>query len=241
MYEDVFRRSEDSNPRKIYGLINRRRIWDIGGQLTRAYARCKKITDRERNQRLAPVLVVLDLDANGEHDVAPNSRLGNINPPSVGRLCYSRRPSSSVIILWSHEGTLSGLGIRRSAASGIESKDIIGSTAQFAVCNEVDIPADDWLRGLVLTSYLEDYKRRVIGVKLLFVRGNVVQLGKAEGVLQLMHAENDLLLVGFKVQWSHKGQISALSLLQSPVRDRLSQTALLTQLQGTNRMHLSTI
>jgi hypothetical protein len=239
VYEDLLRRSEGSNELKIHGLVNRRRIWKISEQIARPYIRNKMAKDEDQRRNHPPILA----DAVS----TPMRRLIAPEPAKtetstlllIKDFADLERDRPTLSVFWSSEGTLSGFGVCYKGTHRMESKESIGAKNYFAVCDDVKVGENDWVRGLILTTRSkigadenEQPERKIVGVKVLFLRGDSVQLGESNGDQRFIHAAGDLLFIGVMAQWSPEGRISKLSLLQARSSGRSLQAGQLARLQA---------
>ncbi|KAJ5084175.1 hypothetical protein NUU61_008754 [Penicillium alfredii] len=236
VYQDLLSRSQSDNQIKVEGLVNRRRVWGICDQIAAQFSDYQKAAD-DRNGRQCPILAE-----------AISTRMARLAEPEqaddetaslllIGDFPEMDHPRPTICVYWSSEGFLSGLRVRHDSDSSVNPKNVVGKNDNLTVCNEVAIKHGDWLRGLIVTTHLvmtsdknPQHQRKIVGLQLLFARGESIQLGDGNGDARLVHVKNDLL-VGLIAQWSPAGNINGISLLQCPVLGRSAQAEQLIQLQ----------
>ncbi|KAL3476931.1 hypothetical protein BJX99DRAFT_258046 [Aspergillus californicus] len=229
-YAELLERSDISSPIQIRGLVNRRRIWGVCEQFAPSYAEKKATLDENCTRSEASLLA-------GAIST-PMRRLTSIPPrtessalPLLQDLSDLQHSLPRLLIFWSRKGALSGFGTQ--AGGTLQTEDTVGSRDHFAVRDEVNIRHGDWIRGFIVTScrsHKPYSERKVVGIQVLFIYGESVQLGQRSGDARLIHVENDHLLAGLLAQWSPADLVSGLSLLQVPASGHTAHTAHTAQL-----------
>ena len=255
VYRDLLWRSKEGNPHKFYGLVNRRRIWEISTQLVNPYVENKSAKDDNQKKQKNQTILEGAISSPSWRLIWPNptnSKTSTIALVSdFATVGGDQGPTLS--FFWSKLGTLSGIGVGHGNASReTQRMETIGMEGHFAVQYKVQIPPGDWLKGFVLTSRYEDsppeagqergeYMTKVVGLKVLFYHGNAVQFGESRGNHRLIPVRRDLLVVGLMAKWTSDGKISSLSLLQaSPPVSASGHSSIAEQLARAETDELST-
>lgn len=227
VYEYLLRRSEDTFEHKIYGLVNRRRIWRICEHIAQSYILRKAAKDENERRTRSPILEGA-LSTPMPRLIWPEPA----NPKSSTALLIEevsdlQTRQITLSVFWTDNGDLSGIGVSHGSIQPVDASipnELLGARNYFARRNDIRIQDNDWVVGLTLTtrSQLKSDKpgllsRRITGLEFLFVQSDPVQLGEDIGDKRLMHVSQDCLLVGFMGQWSPAGVISKLALLHTPV------------------------
>ncbi len=230
-YADLRVRSKNGNPAQIRALVNRRRIWGVWEQLAPSYTRRKSVKDEER-RRSQGSLVTQATSTPIRRLTSPQAKTDSLALALLRSLSDLDGDLPTLSVFWTSKGALSGFGVHR------ENMDTIGSPEKFATRDEVKIGKKDWIRGFILTSRSptktgnDGARRKVVGLKVLFIHGEPIQLGQSDGDHMLIHTENDRLLVGLLAQWSPGNPISSLSLLHVPVSEGSPNAADLARAQA---------
>ncbi|KAJ4258855.1 hypothetical protein NW762_007942 [Fusarium torreyae] len=210
----------------IMGLQNRCRIWRI----------CSMILD-ECSSRLTQKTLKAKKKANAptkEGESILKGAISSLKPfltfPKQPQTTYTNiglakhlkdleKAEPIIRILWTATGELAGIGVIYSPAS--DTWRSIGSTDILASYEDVQIPKDDWLYGIIITtqavSNFTSTQRKVVGIKLTFALAEHVQLGQAQGELRLLTPKNDHFIVGFRASWAPGKPLEKLALLQHSI------------------------
>ncbi|KAL4920531.1 hypothetical protein BDW62DRAFT_198839 [Aspergillus aurantiobrunneus] len=217
IYKDLFLQSQNDNREKILGLVNRRRIWAICDQIIAAYA--SNMEAKEGRGPLPPALV----EASTTKMAAlmwpepAGTEMGML--PLLKNFEDLNHSRPVVSVFWTHERILSGFKVSYVDQFGAETKQTVGNQERFAASDDVRIKQHDWIRGFVVTVHGENYDedpphKNVVGIKVLFLHGEPVQLGESRGDQQLIHTTPGHFPAGIMAQWSNDGKISHFCMLQ---------------------------
>ncbi|KAL4803115.1 hypothetical protein BDV18DRAFT_153807 [Aspergillus unguis] len=231
-YADLRARSKNGNPEQILALVNRRRIWGVCEQLAPSYTRRKAVKDEER-RRSQGSLVTRATSTPIRRLTSPQAKTESLALGLLRSLADLEGDPPALSVFWTSKGALSGFGVHRG------NMDTVGSPEKFAKRDDVEIEKSDWIRGFILTSRSsatgagsDEARRKVVGLKVLFIHGEPIQLGQSDGDHLLIHTESNSLLVGLLAQWSSGKPISGLSLLHVPVSQGSPHAAALAQAQA---------
>lgn len=237
IYIDLESMCRPGSTRSIDVLVNRRRIWKTCEQVATSYAsnRAVKSSGSERDQDSILANAVTTMMQPLAWPVP--ARFDTFSLPFIEQISDIEHNRPTLSVFWSNEGTLSGLGVRDNHEKSTEPRETIGQKDCLASRNDVEIAQDDWIIGFVLVFRGEHrgmgvVEKRIVGMRILFLGGNVVQCGESTGDLKLFHAQDNLLIIGIMAHVSFEGQISALSLLQSSVSNSSPYAARLARHQS---------
>ncbi|OJJ03998.1 hypothetical protein ASPVEDRAFT_764138 [Aspergillus versicolor CBS 583.65] len=225
-YADLRARSQNGNPAQILALVNRKRIWGVCEQFGPSYARRKAVKDEER-RRSQGSLLTQATSTPIRRLTSPQAKIDSLALALLRSLSDLDQDPPILSVYWTKKGALSGFGVQRA------NMDTIGSPEKFAVRDEVKIQKNDWIRGFIVTSTEigDSERRKVVGLKVLFIHGEPIQLGQSNGDHILIHTESDRLLAGLFAEWSPGNPISGLSLLHVPVSKGAPHAAELVRAQ----------
>ncbi|KAF4959608.1 hypothetical protein FSARC_10694 [Fusarium sarcochroum] len=217
------------------GLQNRSRIWGICSGVMNEYLSRKQQHDREheeewdilRDARSSPMPTLT-------FPKQQNTTITNIG--LITDLSESEYARPTILTSWTDENGLVGLAVESYATHGSQqsgTKNMDGNIENF------EIPQDDWLSGIVITSRsvskqadATDPERKVVGLQLLFVRRDPFQFGSSHGDLRILQVEPGQFIVGFTAAWANGKPLEKLAILQQPIakpplsgRERLTSTS----------------
>ncbi|KAF9765115.1 hypothetical protein IL306_002648, partial [Fusarium sp. DS 682] len=205
------------------GLQNRSRVWIICSEITKDYLdRTKKLYASLHSK--APILTGAE--------TTPMSLLvvPECMKPDMGSISLVRdfshisNAKPIITIYWTNSGDLAGIGTRHAEA---DTTQVIGSEDSFARSENVQLQNGDWLAAVVTVSRDGPIKRpggddsprdrKVVGLKLLFLRTPPVQLGQTEGDLRILEPCQGHFVVGFNGSWSRDGSLEKLAILYQSI------------------------
>ncbi|CAM1505971.1 Fc.00g116080.m01.CDS01 [Cosmosporella sp. VM-42] len=189
VYKELYMASRAKGDNRMMGLVNRRRIWETTfPQIVEPYLR-KKL-----RERLASLLcsVTFTYALICEHFELPSA-----NP--------------ALRFHWSKEGSLSDIRVVTNSSDEPNSADLL------------KFPVGDWMSGLVVTSREKARRkkddptiRRIVGLEVLYYKGESIQLGDPDGDKRLIHVTNKKFAVGIRTSCSSDGLICRIAILQQP-------------------------
>ncbi|RSL67940.1 hypothetical protein CEP54_003013 [Fusarium duplospermum] len=204
----------------IPGIRNRCRIWGICSSLMDEYHSLMKRQDAEF---INPPRIVTDAGC------CPITRLRYpVEKPTITKNAgfirdYGDLSSAQPIICtyWTSSGELAGIGTRwdrHGAPTTIGSKDL------FNVCQEFEMPKDDWIFRLIFT--IQDtpactgtgLQRRIVGLKFIFSKRSPVQFGQSQGYKRVLCASESHFTVGIRATWTLGKPLAKLAILEQLVR-----------------------
>ncbi|BCS23742.1 uncharacterized protein APUU_40186S [Aspergillus puulaauensis] len=227
-YADLRARSQNGSPAQIRALVNRRRIWGVCEQFAPSYCRRKAVKDEERSRSQGSLLSQAT-STPIRRLTSPQAKTDSLALALLRSLSDLDHELPTLSVFWTTKGALSGFGVQRA------NMDTIGSPEKFAIRDEVKVEKNDWIRGFIVTSTKADgdaARRKVVGLKVLFIHGEPIQLGQSNGDHILIHTETDRVLAGLLAQWSPGNPISGLSLLHVPVSKGFPHAAELAKAQA---------
>ena len=219
LYKALARDSISRGASKLHNkLVNRRRIWNalLSGLLPLYESRKSLKSQTEPGQ----VPTLIDVSS------TPSPRLILPTPTDVSsrtvllleEFGQLEEVTPTLVVSWAADGVLANIVVQGSSDSNSPTEDDEHSSTE----DKVEIAADDWLIGIVLTSQAEysdgdSACREIVGVKLLFSHGQSRQLGKAEGDQRVTLVSSGSFAVGFTIARTAGGVLARLALLQQPV------------------------
>ncbi|KAF7550314.1 hypothetical protein G7Z17_g5812 [Cylindrodendrum hubeiense] len=203
---------------KIYGLCNRRRIWE---QLCPIFAEAYL----EYEARLEELGAVTPIVLKGAF--TPKSKQLVESDPADTRHTtrtlidrFSDLSSASPLLLvdWARNGELADIRISKQNDAAEREKLNIS----LAKTDKVSIPQSDWLTGFKITSRISDEgdaceRRQLVGVEVLFARQLPVRLGSNDGDQRLIYVTKDRFVVALDIHRSSTGFMNRIDLIEQPL------------------------
>ncbi|KAF4995957.1 hypothetical protein FDECE_12634 [Fusarium decemcellulare] len=212
--------------RHIPGLQNRARIWALCSKILEDYM--TRLRNYENTPKdTAPILA--------EVQSTPLSRL--ILPEekdtitSMNSIIHDfadlNEAQPIISTYWTNGGELAGIGAK-STETG--KPTTLGSSDMFDVSQDVQIPQQDWITGVVVTSQDSDSGdpesplRKVVGLKFIFAKQDPIQFGQGRGDLRLIKIQPGYFAVGFSATWGSGKSLAKMAILQQPINKAPSES-----------------
>lgn len=200
----------------IPGIRNRCRIWDTCSSLMDEYSSLKKRRDTESIKR--PRLLVKALCGALRRLRYPvDTRTITKTAGLIGDLRDLSFAQPIISTYWTASGELAGIGTRWYKDGALTT---LGSKDLFDVCQELQIPKDDWIVSLTVTvqgtstsGALNETQRRAVGLRFTFFKRDPVQFGQAQGYQRLLPPFEGMFAVGFRATWSSGKPLAKLAIL----------------------------
>ncbi|KAM0338322.1 hypothetical protein ACHAPU_011374 [Fusarium lateritium] len=131
-------------------------------------------------------------------------------------------------VYWTSDGELAGIGVHCPKTSTTKE---IGSKEIFHSSEDIPIPFNNWVSGIVITSKefsqpgSQALQRKVFGIRFEFYQGNKTQLGESEGDHQVLIPKAEHIVVAFSASWAPGKPLDKLALLQQH-EDKIARVAL---------------
>ncbi|KAJ4252411.1 hypothetical protein NW762_011011 [Fusarium torreyae] len=216
------------------GFQNRSRIWEICSGVMKEYSSLHQKHEREREKEN----VILKDAKSSPMPTLTFPKQKNTTITSFGladELNELSHAHPTILTSWTATNGLVGIAARY---SGVYVSQQFGTRNMDGHIEEFEMPRDDWLSGLIITSQsvpkqedTPDLQRKIVGLKLLFNRRDPIQFGSSHGDLRLLRVGPEQFIVGFTVTWAVGKPIEKLAILQQPIakailggRERLTPT-----------------
>ncbi|KAJ3522394.1 hypothetical protein NM208_g12875 [Fusarium decemcellulare] len=205
-------------------LTNRRRIWSVISQVLDLYYPRKAAKERESRDQ-PPVLVDAVLSSIPQL-VLPEPR--NTSSKKIAlfeKFDDLESDTPTILAIWTQRGELADVRVQQPGS------DIPGKLLEGQRVEKILVPKNSWLTGLIISTKLDKRghfqelpRRRIVGLKCLFVNDPVEHHAEDNGDYRVLLAAPDNFVVGFYITTSNLGILLRLALLEQPISKAPSLT-----------------